>query len=261
MCRVQAMLNGAAGAAILLAVCGWTQPPETPAAGPATATALTAQTPPGPEDVGDALMARRRYQAALEAYKQLAKPSAAVWNKMGVAYQMLLDQDDALRCYQASLRLDAKNASVLNNLGTIYSSQKEYGKAVKLYRRSLKINPHAALVLKNLGTDLMAQRKYEKGWEAYKQALEADAQVFDRDGGPRVENATSVQQRGAMNYYMAKGCVRAGRNERAIAYLRSALNEGYTSPQKVAADNEFAALRGLPEFERLIAPPEPTQKQ
>ena len=43
-----------------------------------------------------------------------------------------------------------------------------------------------------------------------------------------------------MNYYMAKGCVRAGMTERAIEYLRMALNEGFTSPKKLTADNEFA---------------------
>jgi len=56
-----------------------------------------------------------------------------------------------------------------------------------------------------------------------------------------------------MNYYMAKGCVRAGQTDRAIEYLRMALNEGYTNPKKIQADNEFAVLRGTPAFEELIA--------
>jgi hypothetical protein len=56
-----------------------------------------------------------------------------------------------------------------------------------------------------------------------------------------------------MNYYMAKGCVRAGQNDRAIEYLRMALNEGFTTPKKIIADAEFAALRGLPAFQQLLA--------
>jgi hypothetical protein len=32
-----------------------------------------------------------------------------------------------------------------------------------------------------------------------------------------------------------------------------ALNEGYTSPKKIIADNEFASLHGLPEFQELIS--------
>jgi hypothetical protein len=52
---------------------------------------------------------------------------------------------------------------------------------------------------------------------------------------------------------MAKGCVRASMNDRAIEYLRMALNEGYTNPKKLAADSEFANLRGIPAFEQLLA--------
>jgi Tfp pilus assembly protein PilF len=172
---------------------------------------------------------------------------------MGIGYQMMFNLPDATRCYLTSLKLEPKNVNTLNNLGTVYDSLKEYGQAVKMYRKALKYDPKSALVLKNLGTDLLAQHKYEKGWEVYKSALAADPQIFDRSNGPRVENPASVQDRGAMNYYMAKGCVRAGNDDRAIEYLRMALNEGFTNPKKIAADGEFARLHGLPAFEQLIA--------
>ncbi len=216
---------------------------------PAPGPPLTAP----PEAQGDALMAHHRYQAAVEAYKRAPQEDAGVWNKLGIAYQMLGNLPDATRCYQKSLKLDPKNVNVLNNLGTIYDSQKNYKAAVRMYHKAIKIQPRSALILKNLGTDLLAQHKYEKGWEAYKQALAVDPQIFDRNQGPRVENPSSVEQRGAMNYYMAKGCVRAGKNARAIEYLRMALNEGFTSPKKIAADSEFASLRGIPAFEQLLA--------
>ena len=56
-----------------------------------------------------------------------------------------------------------------------------------------------------------------------------------------------------MNYYMAKGCVRAGMNDCAIEYLRMALNEGFTNPKKIEADGEFAGLRAVPAFQQLLA--------
>lgn len=206
-----------------------------------------------PEGTADSLMAHRRYQAAIEAYKQVKPPTAAVWNKMGIAYQMMFNVTEAQRCYENSLRLDPRNGNVLNNLGTIYDSQKDYRSAVRMYHKALKIDAKSPLVLKNLGTDLLAQHKYEKGWEYYKQALAIDPQVFDRNSGPRVENPASVEQRGAMNYYMAKGCVRAGDPERAVEYLRLAITEGFMSRKKLAADTEFATLHGIPSFDRLIA--------
>jgi hypothetical protein len=68
-----------------------------------------------------------------------------------------------------------------------------------------------------------------------------------------VENPASAAERGAMNYYMAKGCVRAGMNDCAIDYLRMALNEGFTNPKKIEADGEFAGLKGVPAFRELLA--------
>jgi tetratricopeptide (TPR) repeat protein len=157
-----------------------------------------------------------------------------------------------MRCYKTSYKLNPKNSTVINNLGTVYDALKEYRDAEKMYRKALKIDPASALILKNLGTNLLAQHKYEKGWKEYQAALKVDPLIFEDNSRPRIENPASVSDRGAMNFYLAKGCVKAGMPLRAIEYLRMALNEGYTSPKKIIADNEFAALHGLPEFEELL---------
>jgi Tfp pilus assembly protein PilF len=204
-------------------------------------------------------MGHQRYQAALAAYKLAPQRTADVWNKMGIAYQLMFNLEDASHCYQASLRLDPKNSRVINNLGTIYDSEKQYGNAERMYHRALKLDNRSALIYKNLGTNLLAQHKYKKGWEVYKTALQIDPHIFQNNTSPRIENASTVQERGAMNYYMAKGCVRAGMNDSAIDYLRMALNEGFTNPKKIQADVEFAALRGIPAFEQLLA--EQTKQQ
>ena len=159
----------------------------------------------------------------------------------------------ASRCYQTSLRLDPKNARVMNNLGTIYDSMKDYGSAEHWYRKALKVDPRSAMIYKNLGTSLLAEHRYKQGWEEYQAALRLDPHVFENNSSPRVQNPTSVQERGAMNYYMARGCVRAGMSDCAIEYLRMALNEGFTNPRKIEADTEFAGLRGIPAFQQLIA--------
>jgi len=223
-----------------------------PAAQTTTTTTLP-KTPPTPEQLADALMAHQRYQAAIEAYKKAPSADAAVWNKMGIAYQSMFNLTDAMHCYRTSDKLSPKNSNVLNNLGTVYDAMKEYHNAEKMYRKALKIEPNSALIRKNLGTNLLSQHKYQKGWEEYKAALKIDPQIFDASSRPRVENPASVSDRGAMNYYLAKGCVRAGMPERAIQYLRMSLSEGYASPKKIIEDNEFATLQGLPEFDELIS--------
>jgi tetratricopeptide (TPR) repeat protein len=228
--------------------------------GQPSATAAQFQSPnsnsqvqPTAKEVGDALMLHQHYQAAIEAYKKVPIPSAEALNQMGIAYQMMFSLQEALKCYEASLRLEPRNANVMNNLATIYDSLKQYGAAERMYSKALRLDPKSALIEKNLGTNLLAQHHYKKGWAAYQVALTINPQIFETSSSPRVDNPASVQDRGAMNYYMAKGCVRAGQSDCAIDYLRMALNEGFTSPKKIEADGEFASLRGIPAFETLLA--------
>ena len=61
------------------------------------------------EQMGDSLETSGRYQAASMAYAQIAYPSATVWNKMGVSYQLLYNLKDAKRCYKQSLKLRPAN--------------------------------------------------------------------------------------------------------------------------------------------------------
>jgi Tfp pilus assembly protein PilF len=231
---------------------------QAPAAAPPIASKFTASstaTPasaPTPEQLADTLSVHQRYQAAIQQYMK-APPTAAVWNKMGIAYQMMFNLKDATRCYKQSLKIEPRNASVLNNLGTVYDSLKQYGQAEKLYRKALKVDPQSALVLKNLGTNLLAQRKYTRGWDAYKQAVAIDPQIFQDRTSPQVQNPSTVQERGAMNYYMAMGCVRTGHTECALQYLRMALDEGFISPKKIASDIAFESLRDNPGFQQLLA--------
>jgi len=228
-----------------------TAPANTPA--PA-ATPPNPQSNATPEQIADSLMAHQRYQAAIEKYKSAPHNSSEVWNKMGVAYQLMFNLDEAARCYLQALKLEPKNAIVMNNLGTVYVSLKQYSKAEKAYRKALKVDPKSALVHKNLGTALLAEHKYKKGWQEYQLALAGDPDIFQRSTNTvRVENPASVQDRGAMNYYMAKGCVRAGQTDRAIEYLRMAINEGFVTPKKIALDQEFAALRDVPAFQQMLA--------
>jgi tetratricopeptide (TPR) repeat protein len=233
---------------------------STEPSGQPPATLAQSQTPnlnpavqPTAKELGDALMVHQRYQAAIESYRKVPRPSADALNQMGIAYQMMFNLHEAVKCYEASLRLEPQNANVLNNLGTVYDSLKIYGAAERMYRKALRLDPESAMIEKNLGTNLLAQHHYKKGWQAYQAALAIDPQVFKDTASLRVENPASTQDRGAMNYYMARGCVRAGQNDCAIDYLRMALNEGYTNPKKIEADIEFASLRGIPAFEQLLA--------
>jgi tetratricopeptide (TPR) repeat protein len=245
-----ACMAGAVLAAQAVAMLGQT-PAEIQQTGQAAAAAQDFQ--PTPEQVGDSLMAHQRYQAAIEEYRKATPTSISALNKMGVAYLLMFNTTDAGKCYQAAIKRDSKNAIAWNNMGSVYMAQKLYPTAEKTYRKAVKLDPKTALYRKNLGTALLAERKYKKGWEEYQAALVLDPDIFRHNGNVRVENPSSIQDRGAMNFYMAKGCLKAGMTERAIYYLRLALNEGFTTPKKILADAELASLHDNPEFQQMMA--------
>lgn len=227
--------------------------PSLPVASPPGAVQVTRSPNATPEEIGDSLEARQRYQAAIAAYSKEPQPTAATWNKMGISYQMMFNLRDATRCYKESLHLDSKNVMVLNNLATVYDSMKSYAVAERLYHKALKIQPNSPLILKNLGTNLLVQHKYSKGWKAYEEAMKLDPAIFENHESPTISNPTSIKERGALNYFMARGCVRMGQTECALQYLRMALSEGYTTIKKVSADADFASLRDNVAFKQLVA--------
>ena len=210
------------------------------------------------------MQAQKRYQVAISDYKNVRPLTAQIWNKMGIAYQMMLNLKDAQRCYKESIKLDSKNATTVNNLATTYDSMKKYKDAEKMYRKALKISPDSAIIHKNLGTNLLTQHKYDQGLEAYKQAMALDPQIFQDKNSPRVSNPANVQERGAMNYYMALGCLHSGQTECTLQFLRNALNEGFVTPKKLATDDQFLSLRDNPLFQEMLADQQqkqPPQKQ
>ena len=205
------------------------------------------------EDIGDSLLVKRQYQEAIEQYRKMPNPSADLWNKMGIAYQMLFDPKDAARCYRETLRRNPAHAYALNNMGTIYDTQGDFAKAEGYYRKALDANPGSARSAMNLGTNLMAQRRYSEGSEMYKRALTLDPDVLDTSEGPVSTSGVPLEQRGAMNYYKAKDYAQAGMIDRAMRFLRKALNEGFASPNEIARDSSFSSLRETPAFKRLMA--------
>jgi tetratricopeptide (TPR) repeat protein len=226
------------------------KPDQLEAGKPAALSASDAELPP--EQLGDLLMTRKRYQGAIAAYRRAPELTAALWNKLGIANQQMFLNEEARKDYEASLKLNPANPDVLNNLGTIYYSLKQYGSAERLYRKALKRNPQDAVIYKNLGTAYLAEHKMNKGWECFQQALTLDPEIFDHVGHYRVGDPATSQQMGAMNYYMAKSYLLTGQLEKAIDYLRMAMDEGFTDGKKILGDKQFAVLRDSPAFQMLL---------
>ena len=207
---------------------------------------------PPPEELGDALMLHLRYQAAIEAYGKATR-SSDVWNKMGIAYQMMYGSAAAARCYKESLKLNPTNAHALNNYGSLYFSLRQYAEADHMYRKALALEPKSAGVHLNLGTNLIAEHRFEEGWEHYRAALEIDPHAFENTASPRIGNPSLRQERGAVHYYLARGFAQAGMMNTALDHLRTALDQGFTTAKKIEADRSFATLRDNPAYQDLLA--------
>ena len=155
---------------------------------------------------------------------------------------MMFNSKDATRCYKESLKLDPGNPQVLNNLGTVYASLQEVRAGGEDVPQGDQARP-------------ASRRSPQEPWHQ----PAGRAQIQQGLGGlsagpghrspdlsatrPTVENP--VQRAGPRRNELlhGAGCARAGYTDCALQYLRMALDEGFTTRKKVAADSEFASLR------------------
>jgi tetratricopeptide (TPR) repeat protein len=204
------------------------------------------------ESQGDLLMASGDYVAAIAAYQRSSSPSAAVWNKIGVAYHHLFALEEARRNYQRALKLDPRYPDALNNLAAVYHGERNYKKAEKTYKKALKYGPNSAVAYRNLGTAYFSDGNYKEGANAYQKALALNPNSFDSDHTEVMEEKNSRRQRVAVDYCLAKAYALAGRDDKALIYLRRALDAGFNDRRLLMEDREFTRLRTSPDFQQLM---------
>lgn len=213
----------------------------------------TPATPITTEMRGDIFMARKMYREAVDMYLQGAPDSAVTWNKVGIAYHQMLNLDAARKNYEKAYKLNPKYSEAINNLGTFWYARKNYRRSIGYYKRALALTPRSASIHSNLGTAYFARKKYDLAMASYQTALELDPEVFEhRSSAGVLLQERSVTERAKFHYYLAKTYAKNGQFERALLYIRKALEEGFTEKNKLMDEPEFSELRKLPEFDALI---------
>lgn len=206
-----------------------------------------------PEMKGDIFMARKMYRDAVDAYRE-GGDTPVLYNKIGIAYHQMLDLSNAKKWYEKSIRLDKKYPEAINNLGTVHYAQKSYRRAIGYYRRALRLTPDSASIHSNLGTAYFARKKYKEASQEYETALKLDPEVFEHRSTQGVLlQERSVEERAKFHFYLAKTYAKSGAADRALLYMRKALEEGFKEKEKFREDADFASIRELPEFEELLA--------
>lgn len=103
--------------------------------------------------IGLANLKKKRYQAAIDAFERaedLDDKFEIVINNKGVAYDILGDTNNAIRCYKRLLELNPHNDRAYNNLGVVYLFKKQYDKADEHFLKAIEINPHIGIRYANL---------------------------------------------------------------------------------------------------------------
>lgn len=221
---------------------------------PAAQTGLEAPAMPITTEMrGDIFMARKMYREAAEMYLQGPQDSAVTWNKVGIAYHQMMNLDGARKNYEKASKINPNYPEAINNLGTFWYARKNYRRAITYYKRALALTPNAASIHSNLGTAHFARKKYDLAMVSYQRALELDPEVFEhRSSAGVLLQERSVNERAKFHYYLAKTYAKNGQFERALLYMRKALEEGFTEKNKFMEDPEFGELRKLPAFDELI---------
>jgi tetratricopeptide (TPR) repeat protein len=202
---------------------------------------------------GDILMARKMYREAAEAYKEGPKDSAVLLNKTGIAYHQMLELGPAEKYYHLAVKVNREYSEAINNLGTVYYARKGYRRAIGEYKKALRINPKSASIWSNLGMGYFARKEYKRAEESWQQAMSLDPDVFENHSTQGVLlQERSVEERAKFHYFLAQGYAKKGQNDRALLYIRKALEEGFKDRKKIQEDPAFAALQELPEFKQLL---------
>jgi tetratricopeptide (TPR) repeat protein len=206
-----------------------------------------------PELRGDIYMARKMYREAIDVYREGPQNSPVLTNKIGIAFHQLLQFDLAKKNYERAVKLDPKYSEAINNLGTIYYAQKSYRRAIGYYKRALRYTSPTASIYANLGAAYFGRKDYKHATECYEEALKLDPDVFEHHSnfGTLMQERT-VDERATFHLYLAKFYAKSGANDRALIYLRKALEEGVKDREKIPAMPEFTLLKTNPAFQQLL---------
>jgi tetratricopeptide (TPR) repeat protein len=224
------------------------------------------------ESSADKLREQNMYRDAVDYYEVALKKepkNAVLWNKRGIALLQLGRYHEGEESFKKSIKYDKKYADAYNNLGVIYYKEssaravkngtKDYGKAIKNYSKAIKLRDDSASFHSNLGTALFGQGDFQKAIVEYHRALQLDPDIFERTSRAGVAaHLASPEDRAHFSYMLAKMYAQAGNSDRALYYLRRALEDGYKHVNDAFKEAEFAGVRKDPRFTELMGVNRPT---
>jgi tetratricopeptide (TPR) repeat protein len=200
------------------------------------------------EQRADIYMARKQYPDAVKDRR------AALWNKLGIAYQQQSQFRQARNAYKKAIHFQKDFPEPWNNLGTTYFMEGKAKKSLKYYRQAVKLNPSGSSFHLNLGTAYFHTKKYPEAVAEYREALSLDPNVLREHSA----HGTVVEARGSgykLYFYLAKAFASLGLTDEAVRYLRHAFEEGFNDRELLVKDPDFQKISSSPAYVELLNNP------
>ena len=228
---------------------------------PATPPSNSRQTKPREitlEERGDVCVARKNYDDAVDYYYRALRESSfknpALWNKMGIAFQMSSKLRNARKAYSRATHIDSGFAEAWNNIGTTYFLAKKYKKSLRYYERAIQLKGDVAAFHINLGSSYYHLRNYAQAVAEYRAALAIDPKAINPDSSVGTILHASASDK-EYYFFMAKALASVGNAEVAVRYLRRALEDGFHDHQRIQDDPDFKKISQYPAFVELMRNP------
>jgi tetratricopeptide (TPR) repeat protein len=209
------------------------------------------------EMAGDRWREEKLYADAIDYYEAALKrggENAVIRNKLGIAKLMMVHLDDARKDFERAVKLDREYPEAYNNLGVVFYYKKNFKRAIKEYDKAVKLRDESASFHSNLGSAYFARKQYEQANAEYQRAMDIDPDIFERRSSTGIAlHLMSAEDRAKFDYVIARMYAKQSNFDRALLYLRKAIEDGYKKVNEAYTDSEFAALRKDPRFNELMA--------
>jgi len=207
------------------------------------------------EDIGDQLRQAKDYRSAVACYRQAIRKyaSAAYYNKIAISELLLLRPAEAEKAAKKAVRKDRYMAEAWNNLAVSYYMRNQFEFAIRGYRRAISLNPNYASFHNNLAAAFLDSQQFERGMDEYRIAFKIDPSFFEHPSQNGVSaHMSSPQDRAQFSFIMARLFAGQGDPDRALHFLRAAIEDGYPRIDDVYRDQEFASVRKDERFRELM---------